>query len=131
MSGEVQPKPRTAVLSISTSRSVGGDADDLSGEELVRFAEGLGAEVVSQELIPDSQNVIEERLRKLADVERCDLILTTGGTGFAPDDVTPEATLESASGWRQGWRRRCASPPANTPRTGCSPATAPASGARR
>lgn len=89
---EVAPL-RAAVLSISSSRAAGADAEDLSGAELVRFAEELGAEVVSQELMPDSQNTIEERLRNLADVERCDLILTTGGTGFSPDDVTPEATL--------------------------------------
>ncbi len=86
--------PRAAILSISTSRFAGTPVDDLSGAELVRFAEGLAAEVVSVELVPDSRNVIEERLRNLADVERCDLILTTGGTGFAPDDVTPEATSE-------------------------------------
>lgn len=86
--------PRAAVLSISSSRAAGAPVDDLSGAELVRFADGLGAEVVSIELVPDSQNVIEERLRNLADVERCDLILTTGGTGFASDDVTPEATTE-------------------------------------
>jgi molybdopterin adenylyltransferase len=84
---------RAAVLSISTSRAAGAIADDVSGGELVVFAEGLGAEVVSQELLPDSRNTIEERLRALSDVERCDLILTTGGTGLAPDDVTPEATL--------------------------------------
>jgi len=88
--------PRVAVLSISTSRATGGDADDLSGAELVRFAERLGGEVISVELLPDAQTNIEERMRRLADVERCDLILTTGGTGLAPDDVTPEATLEVA-----------------------------------
>ena len=88
------PRPRAAVLSISTSRAQGAPVDDLSGAELARFAESLGAEVVSIELLPDSRNAIEERLRKLADAERCDLILTTGGTGFAPDDVTPEATIE-------------------------------------
>jgi molybdopterin adenylyltransferase len=87
---------RAAVLSISTSRAAGSPDDDLSGAELVRFAEELGAEVVSVELLPDAQNTVEERLRRLADVERCDLILTTGGTGLAPDDVTPEATLEVA-----------------------------------
>ena len=85
--------PRAAVLSISTSRAAGSPVDDLSGAELARFAQGLGAEIVSVELLPDSQNTIEERLRRLADVDRCDLILTTGGTGLALDDVTPEATM--------------------------------------
>ena len=92
----VQPPLRAAVLSISTSRAAGASEDDVSGAELVRFAEALGAEVVSVELLPDVRTTIEERLRRLADVERCDLILTTGGTGLAPDDVTPEATLEVA-----------------------------------
>jgi len=47
-------------------------------------------------LIPDEQPVIEATLRELADQERCHLVLTTGGTGPAPRDVTPEATLAIA-----------------------------------
>ena len=47
-------------------------------------------------LIPDEQPVIEATLRELADQERCHLVLTTGGTGPAPRDVTPEATLAVA-----------------------------------
>jgi molybdopterin adenylyltransferase len=47
-------------------------------------------------LIPDEQPVIEQTLRELVDVERCHLVLTTGGTGPAPRDVTPEATLAVA-----------------------------------
>jgi len=47
-------------------------------------------------LIPDEQSVIERTLVELCDVERCDLVLTTGGTGPAPRDVTPEATLAVA-----------------------------------
>jgi molybdopterin adenylyltransferase len=47
-------------------------------------------------LIPDEQPVIERALVELCDVERCDLVLTTGGTGPAPRDVTPEATLAVA-----------------------------------
>lgn len=47
-------------------------------------------------LIPDEQPVIEDTLKALADVERCHLVLTTGGTGPAPRDVTPEATLAVA-----------------------------------
>jgi molybdopterin adenylyltransferase len=43
-------------------------------------------------LIPDDQPVIERELRRLCDDERCELVLTTGGTGPAPRDVTPEAT---------------------------------------
>lgn len=81
---------RAAVLSMSSSRST---EDDLGGDELVRFAEGLGAELVARELIADDRELIAERLRHLCDEVGCDLVLTTGGTGFSPDDVTPEATL--------------------------------------
>jgi molybdopterin adenylyltransferase len=47
-------------------------------------------------LIPDEQPVIEAALRELVDAQRCDLVITTGGTGPAPRDVTPEATLAVA-----------------------------------
>ena len=82
---------RAAVVTVSDSRAA-GDAEDESGARLAEFAESLGAEVISREVIPDEQKVIEERLRHLADETPCQLILTTGGTGFAPRDVTPEAT---------------------------------------
>ena len=49
-------------------------------------------EVVGRDLIPDRRQLIEERLRHWADVEHCALVLTTGGTGLSPSDVTPEAT---------------------------------------
>jgi len=51
---------------------------------------------MAQRLIPDEQPVIERTLVELVDVERCHLVLTTGGTGPAPRDVTPEATLAVA-----------------------------------
>jgi hypothetical protein len=88
----------------------------------------VGAEVAGRELIPDDRRQIEERLRHWADEEDCELVLTTGGTGFAPSDVTPEATravLESAR--LPAWPRRCAPLPASTPRTGCSRARSPGS----
>jgi molybdopterin adenylyltransferase len=52
----------------------------------------MGAEVASVELLRDDRELTEQRLRHWADVEACELILTTGGTGFAPSDVTPEAS---------------------------------------
>src|SRR4051794_37147889 len=82
---------RAAILTISTSRSEGGQEDE-SGPALARFAQDVGAEVTATDIIPDDQSKIEWALRHYADSERCDLVLTTGGTGFAPDDVTPEAT---------------------------------------
>jgi len=83
---------RAAVITISDSRSA-GEAEDESGARLAAFAESLGAEVAGREAIPDDQAVIEERLRHWCDEGGCELVLTTGGTGFAPRDVTPEATL--------------------------------------
>lgn len=77
---------------MSTSRAA-GHGDDASGELLERFVLELGGEIASREIVSDERDVIEKRLRHLCDVERCDLVLTTGGTGVAPRDVTPEATL--------------------------------------
>jgi len=88
---------RAAVLTISSSRAdAGEDADDPGGDELERWAAGLGAEIVARELVADDRDLIAERLCHFADAVGCDLVLTTGGTGFAPDDVTPEATLAVA-----------------------------------
>jgi molybdopterin adenylyltransferase len=85
---------RAAIITVSTSKSDSGGEGDESGERLAEFAAGLGAEIEGREVIPDNGGLISERLRHWADAERCDLILTTGGTGVAPTDVTPEATLE-------------------------------------
>jgi molybdopterin adenylyltransferase len=87
----VAQKLKAAVVTISTSKAAGEGMDE-SGPELADFARGLGAELASNEILPDDRSRIEELLRRLADDERCDLILTSGGTGFAPTDVTPEAT---------------------------------------
>ncbi|MFN8113404.1 MAG: MogA/MoaB family molybdenum cofactor biosynthesis protein [Solirubrobacterales bacterium] len=88
--------PRAAILSISSSRADGSASEDESGEGLAAFAESLGATVVARDLIGDDQDLISDHLRYLCDEVGCDLLLTTGGTGFAPDDVTPEATLAVA-----------------------------------
>lgn len=82
---------RAAILTVSSSRSRGGGFDE-SGARLAVFAEGAGAEVAARELVADERRQIEERLRRWADVDRFELVLTSGGTGFAPSDLTPEAT---------------------------------------
>ena len=82
---------RAAVLTVSTSRAAGKGGDE-SGDALAGFAEAVGAEVAGREVIPDDRELIAERLRHWADEEPCELVLTTGGTGFTPNDVTPEAT---------------------------------------
>jgi molybdenum cofactor synthesis domain-containing protein len=82
---------RAAVLTISSSKAR-GEGEDESGRRLGELASRIGAEVIATEVITDDRDLIEERLRFLADEERCDVVLTTGGTGFSPRDVTPEAT---------------------------------------
>jgi molybdopterin adenylyltransferase len=82
---------RAAVITISTSKAA-GDGEDESGPALAELARKLGAELAGAEVIPDNRGQIEDRLRHWCDVEGCELVLTTGGTGFAPNDVTPEAT---------------------------------------
>jgi molybdopterin adenylyltransferase len=83
----------TAVLTISSSKAR-GEGEDVSGPALASFAERLGADVVATEVIDDDLELIAERLRYWCDDGACALVLTTGGTGFSPDDVTPEATRE-------------------------------------
>jgi molybdenum cofactor synthesis domain-containing protein len=83
---------RAAVLTVSSSRAGGSGEPDESGERLAEFAGSLGAEVVARELVPDEREPIEAQLRAWADEDGCDLLLSTGGTGFSPTDVTPEAT---------------------------------------
>lgn len=77
-----------------SDRASCGDYADLSGPEIERVVSVLFAGTVEwhRVLLPDSREQLERELRRLADRERCHLILTTGGTGPAPRDVTPEAT---------------------------------------
>jgi molybdenum cofactor synthesis domain-containing protein len=82
---------RAAVITVSTSLAR-GEGEDESGPALVAFAERVGARVVDHETVPDERELIEGRLRYWCDHGGCELVLTTGGTGLSPDDVTPEAT---------------------------------------
>jgi molybdopterin adenylyltransferase len=84
---------RAALLTVSTSKAR-GDGDDESGARLAEFVAELGLEIVAREVIADDQWRIVPRLRHFCDDLRVDLVLTSGGTGFSPDDVTPEATRE-------------------------------------
>jgi cyclic pyranopterin monophosphate synthase len=85
------PKAGAALLTISTSKAAGRGEDD-SGPRLGALAAQLGLEILASEIIPDDRAQIEARLRVLSDERGCALILTSGGTGLAPSDVTPEAT---------------------------------------
>jgi molybdopterin adenylyltransferase len=82
---------RAAIVTISTSKAAGGGIDE-SGPRLAALTQRLGLQLAGQEVIPDERKLIEARLRHWSDVEQCALVLTSGGTGLAPTDVTPEAT---------------------------------------
>jgi molybdenum cofactor synthesis domain-containing protein len=82
---------QAAVLTIS-DKGYAGERQDLSGPLLSELLQKLGAEVAYYSIVPDDRDAIEQTLIRLADEVRVDLIITTGGTGPAPRDVTPEAT---------------------------------------
>ncbi|MSQ10665.1 MAG: MogA/MoaB family molybdenum cofactor biosynthesis protein [Dehalococcoidia bacterium] len=82
---------RVGVVIISDKGSQ-GQREDRSGPEIVRLVTEAGGRVVSTKVIPDERNLITGLLLALADSGEVDLVLTTGGTGFSPRDVTPEAT---------------------------------------
>lgn len=80
---------KVGIVTIS-DRCAKGESEDTSGPLLKQLCRDW--EIVEYKVIPDEQPEIAETLMQLADQKECDLILTTGGTGFAARDVTPEAT---------------------------------------
>jgi molybdopterin adenylyltransferase len=82
---------RVAIITVSDS-AASGAREDRSGPAVRERCERLGWQVVSLEILPDDQLQLTERLAQLADGGNADVILTTGGTGLGPRDVTPEAT---------------------------------------
>ena len=83
---------KAAVVTLS-DKGYAGEREDKSGPLLCKMLEEEGYEVTEHLLLPDDQKQIEKCLCTLCDEKRNNLILTTGGTGFAPRDCTPEATL--------------------------------------
>ena len=83
---------RAGVLTLSDKGSRGERVDE-SGKAIKEILAALGAHVLKYEIVPDERDIISARLVEWADKDRLDLILTTGGTGLTPRDVTPEATL--------------------------------------
>jgi len=69
-----------------------GEREDLSGPRLKKALEDAGLQVLMTKIIPDNQELIKHTLMEWCDMQNPDLILTTGGTGLSPRDVTPEAT---------------------------------------
>jgi len=82
---------QAGVVTVS-DKGYAGEREDASGPLLADLVRQMGAEVVRQAIVPDEREQIERVLVELADEAHLDLVLTTGGTGPAPRDVTPEAT---------------------------------------
>ncbi len=92
---EENPPLRAAVITLSDKGSR-GEREDLSGPLIARMLTEAGYRVEETLLLPDGIQPLKNQLIRLADGRQMDLILTTGGTGFAPTDVTPEATMAVA-----------------------------------
>jgi molybdenum cofactor synthesis domain-containing protein len=84
---------RICILTIS-DRSARGERDDTSGPALQQKVIDQQWEVAKIDIVPDDFNAIKDVLSNWADSGECDVILTTGGTGFSARDITPEATRE-------------------------------------
>jgi molybdopterin adenylyltransferase len=82
---------RVAILTISDACSH-GEREDASGAAAAAWVTGRGDEVVARGLVPDDTEAIVRQLIEWCDGDVADLVITTGGTGFSPRDVTPEAT---------------------------------------
>lgn len=87
------PMLRVGVLTVS-DRGWRGEREDESGRLIKEYVSRLLAQVVKYEIVPDERKVISAKLREWADGDELDLIVTSGGTGLAYRDVTPEATLD-------------------------------------
>ena len=82
-----------AVITVS-DKGYRGEREDTSGPNLVKILTEKGFEVAYTSIVPDEPEMIKEQLVKCADELKIALVLTTGGTGFSPRDITPEATME-------------------------------------
>ncbi len=82
---------RVAILTLS-DKGARGEREDLSGPAIKEAIKKIGASVEHYEVIPDEKGLIKNKLIEYS--KKVDLILTTGGTGLSPRDVTPDATLE-------------------------------------
>lgn len=77
----------------SSDKGSTGERKDLSGPLIAELVKAKGYEVIDQVIVADEKELLMKTMINMADEEKVDLILTTGGTGFSKRDVTPEATL--------------------------------------
>lgn len=84
---------KVAIITVS-DKGYEGSREDKSGELIREILESKGYLVEEKVIIPDEEEMIIEELKNMSDILKVDLILTTGGTGFSPRDVTPDATIK-------------------------------------
>ena len=83
------------IITIS-DKGAAGQREDKSGPKIKELLPKDKYDVVSYKIIPDERKLIADELVRLCDDVKCNLVLTTGGTGFSPRDITPEATMDIA-----------------------------------
>jgi molybdenum cofactor synthesis domain-containing protein len=92
-----EPLPWQAAVITLSDKGARGEREDTSGPAILQRLQQNGYQIAEQLLIADEPALLKKHLTRLADQRQLDLILTTGGTGFAPRDCTPEATLAVAT----------------------------------
>lgn len=86
-------RPYTAAVITLSDKGAAGERKDQSGPAIQEMLKEAGYEVIESLLLPDVKSGLERQMIRLADQRQVNLILTTGGTGFSPRDITPEATI--------------------------------------
>ena len=84
---------RICVITANTPR-YNGTEQDLSGPAVVKTLEQAGYTIVGHQILPDDREVLADSMKAICDTHAADIIVTTGGTGFSPNDCTPEATMD-------------------------------------
>jgi len=84
---------KIAVIAVS-DKGYRGEREDRSGKYIIDFFKEKGWDVTEYSIVPDEVGPIRDKIKEICDYGKANLILTTGGTGFSPRDVTPEATKE-------------------------------------
>lgn len=78
----------------ASDKGYAGQREDESGKVIAELLKNIDAEIADYVIVPDERHIISMNLKRMSDLLELDLILTTGGTGFSPRDITPEATLD-------------------------------------
>lgn len=84
---------RIYVITANTAR-YNGTEKDLSGPAVVKTLEQAGYAIAGHQILPDERSVLADSMKTICDQHAADIIVTTGGTGFGPEDCSPEATMD-------------------------------------